>query len=102
MTYTTKITSGYENLSRYNINGCDFFESIQAFKLAVDRARKGKGPTVIVSNLVRLLPHSSSDDHNKYRTDKELKDDEKRDPIEILKKQCIKASQLFWKAEPSM
>ena len=86
-----QITSGYENLSRYNINGCDFFESIQAFKLAVDRARKGKGPTVIVSNLVRLLPHSSSDDHNKYRTDKELKDDEKRDPIEIFKKQCINA-----------
>ena len=86
-----QITSGYENLSRYNIDGCDFFESTKAFKLGVDRARKGKGPTVIVSNLVRLLPHSSSDDHSKYRTEKELKDDVKRDPLEIFKKQCVGA-----------
>ena len=31
------ITSGYDNLGRYNINGTDFFESHLAFKKAVDR-----------------------------------------------------------------
>ena len=28
------ITSGYDSLSRYDIDGCNFFESYQAFKLA--------------------------------------------------------------------
>ena len=53
------------------------FESYQAFKLASERARKGKGPSVIISDVVRLLPHSSSDDHAKYRSTKELDDDKK-------------------------
>ncbi|MAV58765.1 MAG: tungsten formylmethanofuran dehydrogenase [Candidatus Marinimicrobia bacterium] len=83
------ITSGYENLGRYNINGTDFFESHLAFKKAIDRARKGKGPSVIISDVVRLLPHSSSDDHRKYRNDKDLNIDKSRDPILIFEKICI-------------
>ena len=55
-----KISAGYENLHRIKIDGTDYFESLLAFKLAVDRARKGLGPTVIESMVVRLLPHSSS------------------------------------------
>ncbi len=85
------ITAGYENLSRFNINGCDFFESHLAFKKAVTRARSGKGPSVIVSDVVRLLPHSSSDDHRKYRSQKDLTHDEQRDPIRIFSDQCIDA-----------
>ncbi len=45
------------------------------------RAREQKGPTIIVSNVIRLLPHSSSDDHRKYRTPEELEADRKKDPI---------------------
>ena len=52
-----------------------------AFKQAVERARRGKGPSVIISNVVRLMPHSSSDDQRKYRTEKSLEEDLKRDPI---------------------
>ena len=59
------MVSGYQNLARYNIDGTDFFEANLAFEKAVERARKGKGPSVIVSNVVRLLPHSSSDDQRK-------------------------------------
>jgi 2-oxoisovalerate dehydrogenase E1 component len=76
-----KLTAGFENLDRAHINGTDFFESLQAFQKAVKRARAGKGPTVIVSEVVRLLPHSSSDDHRKYRTPEELEEDRKNDPI---------------------
>ena len=83
------ITSGYDNLGRYNINGTDFFESHLAFKKAVDRARRGKGPSVIVSDVVRLLPHSSSDDHRKYRNDKDLNNDKNKDPISIFEKICL-------------
>ena len=83
------MSAGYKNLSRYDVNGTDYFETNLAFKQAVERARKGKGPSLIVSNVVRLLPHSSSDDQRKYRTEDDLAEDRKRDPLTVLKDQCI-------------
>ncbi len=84
------ITSGYENLDRISIDGTNYFESVIAFNKAIDRARKGKGPTVIESKVVRLLPHSSSDDHRKYRSEKEIEEDKLKDPIVCFKKTCEK------------
>ena len=84
------MTSGFKNLSRYDVDGTNFFETNLAFKQAVERARRGKGPSLIVSNVVRLLPHSSSDDQRKYRTPKALEEDRKRDPLTILEDQCIR------------
>ena len=84
------MTSGYGNLSRYDVDGTDFFEANLAFKEAVQRARKGKGPSVIVSHVVRLLPHSSSDDQRKYRDEKDLAKDIKKDPLTILESKCMK------------
>ena len=85
------MTAGYKNLARYNVDGTNFFEANLAFKQAIDRARKGKGPSVIISNVVRLLPHSSSDDQRKYRTEKALKEDHKKDPILVMENECKKA-----------
>ena len=84
------MTAGFKNLSRYDVDGTNFFETNLAFKQAVERARRGKGPSLIVSNVVRLLPHSSSDDQRKYRTPKALDEDRKRDPLTILEEQCIR------------
>ena len=85
------MVSGYQNLARYNIDGTDFFEANLAFQKAVERARKGKGPSVIVSNVVRLLPHSSSDDQRKYRSKKDLETDKKRDPIFRFEEACLES-----------
>ena len=79
-----KISAGYENLARFKVNGTDFFETHLAFKKSVERARKGKGPSLIVSDVVRLLPHSSSDDQRKYRSDIDLHADKKRDPLLVF------------------
>jgi 2-oxoisovalerate dehydrogenase E1 component len=83
------MTAGFKNLSRYEVDGTNFFETNLAFKQAVERARRGKGPSLIVSNVVRLLPHSSSDDQRKYRTPEDLDDDLKRDPLIILEEECV-------------
>lgn len=85
------MVAGYQNLARYDVDGTDFFETHLAFKKAVDRARKGKGPAVIVSHVVRLLPHSSSDDHRKYRDKSELDDLQQRDPILRMEEMCLEA-----------
>tara|TARA_Y100000768_G_scaffold145338_1_gene108397 strand:- start:3449 stop:5434 length:1986 start_codon:yes stop_codon:yes gene_type:complete len=82
------ISSGYDSLMRFNIDGCDYFESLLAFDKAFKRTRNGMGPSLIVSNVVRLLPHSSSDDHRKYREDKDIDNDAKKDPINLFIKTC--------------
>ncbi len=74
-------TKGFVGLHRVHIDGTNFVESYEAWQAAVDRARSGKGPTLIVADVVRLLPHSSSDDHNKYRSKEEIERDRAQDPI---------------------
>ena len=39
------MTAGFKNLSRYEVDGTNFFETNLAFKQAVERARRGKGPS---------------------------------------------------------
>ena len=84
------MVNGYDNLSRYEVDGTNFFETDLAFREAIERARQGKGPSVIVSNVVRLLSHSSSDDQKKYRKQEDLDKDKNRDPLLVFEKNCIK------------
>lgn len=92
------MVSGYENLAKYNVDGTNFFETNLAFQQAIDRARKGKGPSVVVSRVVRLLSHSSSDDQRKYRSSEDLESDLKKDPIIKFEKECLKAK-IFTKTD---
>jgi 2-oxoisovalerate dehydrogenase E1 component len=75
------IVKGYEGLNRYRVDGCDFKEMYDIAADAVAKARRGDGPSVIEADTVRLLPHSSSDDHRKYRDQREFEEDLKKDPI---------------------
>jgi len=84
-----KISAGYDNLARFNVDGTDFFETHLAFNKAVERARRGKGPSLIQSDVVRLLPHSSSDDQRKYRSKEDLDADKSRDPLLVFVNICI-------------
>ena len=75
------MVKGYEGLNRYRADGCDFKEMYDVAADAVAKARGGDGPSLIEADTVRLLPHSSSDDHRKYRDPKEIEEDVKKDPI---------------------
>jgi 2-oxoisovalerate dehydrogenase E1 component len=89
-----KLAAGYEGLSRMRVDGTDFFASASAAQAAIQHIRDGKGPVCLVADTVRLLPHSSSDDHTKYRTPDELEADRKIDPIARLEATLIDAGLL--------
>jgi len=63
------------------VDGTDVLAVYAATREAADRARRGEGPTLIDAHCVRLTPHSSDDDHTRYRSRDELDGAPGRDPI---------------------
>ncbi len=61
---------------------------------AVERARRGDGPTVLWCDLDRLSSHTSSDDHRVYRSQEEIDEMMKRDPIVVLAQELIQSGEL--------
>jgi 2-oxoisovalerate dehydrogenase E1 component len=76
-----KIGTGYEGLHCFKVDGTDFFKSYEVAQQAVELARTGKGPSLVEADTIRLLPHSSSDSHIKYRKKSELERDRENDPL---------------------
>jgi 2-oxoisovalerate dehydrogenase E1 component len=86
-----KILQGYEGLARCLVDGTDFFQTYSAAKAAAERLRTGAGPVCFVSEVVRLLPHSSSDSDVKYRTPEEIEADKTMDPILRMEDRLLEA-----------
>ncbi len=61
---------------------------------ALDRARSGQGPSVLVCELDRLCSHTSSDDHRVYRPVEEIEAMADRDPIDVLASELIASGEL--------
>ncbi len=61
---------------------------------AIERARSGGGPTIMVAELDRLCSHTSSDDHRVYRPQDEIDAMADRDPILVLARELIAAGEL--------
>ncbi|MBD3162381.1 MAG: tungsten formylmethanofuran dehydrogenase [Candidatus Eisenbacteria bacterium] len=78
------LCGGYVNLRRYPVDGTDLLASYDVMREAVEGCRAGKGPAVVIADVVRLLPHSSSDNQAKYRDAEELEAERERDPIPRL------------------
>ena len=72
------------NMPHYNVDGNDIDTVIQEFGRAVERGRRGEGPTFISANTYRFRGHSMSD-AMKYRTKEEFEKAKVRDPISIYK-----------------
>lgn len=63
------------------VDGNDVLAMYVAVKSAVERARKGDGPTLIEAFTYRLGPHTTADDPTVYRPAKELKEWQPKDPL---------------------
>ena len=76
------------------IDGMDIFAVYKATKDAIDKARAGKGPTLIEAYTYRLCDHSTSDDASRYRSKEEFESWVKKDSIERLEKYMRKKGML--------
>jgi 2-oxoisovalerate dehydrogenase E1 component len=90
----SEMMTGYDNLLRLKIDGTDFIESYNAVKKAEEYLIAGNGPVLIEAEVVRLFAHSSSDDQKKYRDQKELEEDRKKDPNEKMLSSLLKEKYL--------
>jgi 2-oxoisovalerate dehydrogenase E1 component alpha subunit len=67
------------------MDGCDAVQCHQICGEAVDRARRGEGPTLVEAKVVRLTSHSSDDDQRRYRTPEDLEQDRQRDCLVLFR-----------------
>ncbi len=73
------IAYGFEGML---VDGNDVIASYEAAKYAVDKARRGGGPTLIEFNTYRMGPHTTAElVSNKLKASDEITEWEKRDPI---------------------
>ncbi len=75
------------------VDGNDVMAVYKTVREAVDRARKGEGPTLIENVTYRWRGHSKSD-ANRYRTREEIEEWKKKCPIKRYRKHLIEAGVL--------
>ncbi|HKB16484.1 MAG TPA: thiamine pyrophosphate-dependent enzyme, partial [Planctomycetota bacterium] len=68
------------------VDGNDVLAVYRATKEAVDRARRGEGPTLIEALTYRMGSHSSSDDAARYRPAEEGEAWKAKDPIDRFRR----------------
>lgn len=73
------------------VDGTDVLACYQAARDAVDRARRGEGPTLIEAKVTRLTAHSSDDQQTKYRSEEELSAGKAMDPLPRFREQLAEA-----------
>ncbi|MEZ5326730.1 MAG: thiamine pyrophosphate-dependent enzyme [Verrucomicrobiales bacterium] len=74
---------GY-GVEAHRVDGVDLYECLRVFSLAVERAREGHGPQLVVGKLLRLSGHGEHDDGS--YVSKNLKDS-------LLGRDCIEVAQ---------
>lgn len=68
------------------VDGNDVLAIYMVTKSAMEKARDGKGPTLIEAKTYRLSPHSTSDDGSRYQNQIEYKEWLLKDPIARFRK----------------
>ena len=73
--------AGAYGFSGITVDGMDPIGVFEAVYSATEKARMGGGPSLIEVLVERLLPHTTDDDHTRYRPTHELETMDERDPI---------------------
>ena len=94
--FVTKMTDLYKRADAYGVpgvlvDGFNVFDVYKAVKKAVDRARKGEGPSIIEARFLRLLGHFVADDQW-YRDLDEVKPYWNLDPVVRMRSYLLENS----------
>jgi len=65
----------------YRVDGNDVLATYAVMRRAVDRARRGEGPSLVEAMTYRMEAHTTADDPSRYRTAQELERWQAKDPI---------------------
>ncbi|HWR57973.1 MAG TPA: pyruvate dehydrogenase (acetyl-transferring) E1 component subunit alpha [Thermodesulfovibrionales bacterium] len=76
------VAYGFEGIQ---VDGNDIFAVYKATKEALDRAKRGEGPTLIECFTYRMSDHTTADDAARYRAKEEVDKWKAKDPILRLK-----------------
>jgi 2-oxoisovalerate dehydrogenase E1 component alpha subunit len=71
------------------VNGSDPHQVYRVAREAVERARRGEGPSLIEIKVYRFMPHTSNDDDKRYRTREELETERAKDPVMLFRERII-------------
>lgn len=71
------------------VDGNDVLAVYAVLRAAVDRARRGEGPTFVEAVTYRMGAHSSSDDPTRYRSQDEVEAWARRDPLARLRRYMV-------------
>ncbi|GAB4196714.1 MAG: pyruvate dehydrogenase (acetyl-transferring) E1 component subunit alpha [Wenzhouxiangellaceae bacterium] len=72
-------------LPSVQVDGNDIIACQWAMKNAIERARAGKGASVIEMMTYRLSDHTTADDARRYRPDDEVQDAQSKEPLKRLR-----------------
>jgi len=75
----------YYGMPGVAVDGNDVLAVRKTVQVAVDRARAGDGPSLVITNTYRRRAHSRSD-RDAYRNKEEVKEWELKDPINLFQK----------------
>jgi 2-oxoisovalerate dehydrogenase E1 component len=73
--------SGYKHLKIIECDGRDPFDSYRALQEAKEYVESGEGPAMVHADCDRIYSHSNSDRHEGYRSEEELNEVKRRDPL---------------------
>jgi pyruvate dehydrogenase E1 component subunit alpha len=71
------------------VDGNDLLAVLAVMRSAVDRARAGEGPAFVEAVTYRMGAHSTSDDPSRYRSQAEVDEWARKDPLDRLRKHLV-------------
>ena len=81
------IAYGFEGVQ---VDGNDVFAVYKATKEALDKAKRGEGPTMIECITYRLQDHTTADDASRYRSKDEVEEWKNKEPLGRFEKYLLK------------
>jgi len=84
-----RFARGFKGLKRVSIDGSDFFESYAAMKRVIKQVRKNSRPYLVHAKVPLLGHHTSGVRKEFYRSEEDLTEHAKNDPLPKLKKRLL-------------